>query len=234
MKRVPAGKVIAASTSRGLADAAAQARPRRRRPGRHRDAASALAALAGSRRSGRGEERGATWCEPGLRRAWREPWRSERHGLDDDDAIWAILRPAIEAGTTFTAEPQGGRDGAFAYWRPPGAVNFVAEDEGRILGTSYLRPNQKGGGAHVANAGYCTAPEAQGRGVARALLDHSLAEARARGFRAMQFNFVVATNTRAIDIWTRAGFATVGRLPGAFRHPQSGYVDALVMYKTLT
>lgn len=152
----------------------------------------------------------------------------------DDDAIWAILRPAIEAGDSFTADPDGGRDGAFAYWRPPGAANFVAEEGGRILGTSYLRPNQKGGGAHVCNAGYCTAPEARGRGVARALLTHSLDEAKQRGFRAMQYNFVVATNTRAIETWARAGFEVVGRLPGAFRHPKFGFTDALVMYKDLT
>jgi ribosomal protein S18 acetylase RimI-like enzyme len=151
----------------------------------------------------------------------------------DDDAIWQILKPAIEAGDSFTADPAGGRAGAFAYWRPAGAVNFVAEVDGRVLGTSYLRPNQTGGGAHVCNAGYCTAPEARGRGVARALLAHSLAEATARGFRAMQYNFVVATNTRAIDTWERAGFETVGRLPGAFRHPVLGYVDALVMYRRL-
>ncbi|NJM82006.1 MAG: GNAT family N-acetyltransferase [Tabrizicola sp.] len=151
----------------------------------------------------------------------------------DDDAIWAILRPAIEAGDTLTADPKGGREGAFAYWRPPGAVNFVAEEGGRVLGTSYLRPNQKGGGAHVCNAGYCTAPEARGTGMARALLAHSLEEAKVRGFRAMQYNFVVSTNTRAIDIWERAGFDTVGRLPRAFLHPEAGYVDALVMYRDL-
>lgn len=152
----------------------------------------------------------------------------------DDDAIWDILKPAVESGETLCANPAGGREGAFAYWRPPGAVNFVAEIDGAMLGTYYLRPNQPGGGAHVCNAGYCTAPEAQGKGVARALLAHSLDEARRRGFRAMQYNFVVATNTRAIATWERAGFDIVGRLPGAFRHPREGYVDALVMHKTLT
>ena len=152
----------------------------------------------------------------------------------DDAAIWAVLRPAVEAGDTLCADPGGGREGAFAYWRPPGAVNFVAEQDGAVLGTYYLRPNQTGAGAHVCNAGYCTAPKAQGKGVARALLTHSLDEARRRGFRAMQYNFVVATNTRAIATWERAGFSIVGRLPGAFRHPHLGYVDALVMYKTLT
>lgn len=151
----------------------------------------------------------------------------------DDDAIWAILKPAIEAGDSLTADPRGGRAGALAYWRPPGAANFVAEAEGRVLGTYYLRPNQAGGGAHVANAGYCTAPGARRQGVARAMLAHSLDAARARGFRAMQFNFVVATNTRAIETWTRAGFAVVGRLPEAFLHPTEGLVDALVMHRRL-
>ena len=152
----------------------------------------------------------------------------------DDDAIWEVLRPAIESGETLCAPQDGGRDGAFAYWRPPRAVNFVAEIEGGVVGTSYPRPNQIGGGAHVCNAGYCTHPDAAGRGVARALFEHSQAEARARGFRAMQYNFVVATNYRAVETWERGGFEVVGRLPGAFHHPTQGYVDALVMWKDLT
>ncbi len=154
-------------------------------------------------------------------------------GPEDDDAIWAILKPAIEAGDSFTAAPDGGRAGAFAYWRPSGASNFVASRGGRVVGTYYLKPNHTGGGAHVCNAGYCTAPEARGQGIARTLLSHSLTEARRRGFRAMQYNFVVATNIRAIDTWLRAGFREVGRLPGAFLHPTDGYVDALVLFKEL-
>ena len=94
-------------------------------------------------------------------------------------------------------------------------------------------PNQKGGGAHVCNCGFATAPAARGKGVARAMLDHALTTARDMNFRAMQFNFVVATNIRAIKIWHDNGFAEVGRLPLAFHHPTKGYVDALVLFKTL-
>jgi GNAT superfamily N-acetyltransferase len=152
----------------------------------------------------------------------------------DHDAIWSILAPICASGEVFCVPRDGGREAAFDYWfSGPGRSVFVAETASGILGTSYLRPNQGGGGAHVANAGYATAPAAQGQGIARALLKHSLATARARGFRAMQFNFVVATNTRAIATWEAAGFATVGRLPGAFAHPSLGYVDALVMFRDL-
>jgi L-amino acid N-acyltransferase YncA len=152
----------------------------------------------------------------------------------DDDAIWSILAPICAAGEVFCVDPEGGRPAAFDYWfSGRGRRVFVAEAEDGILGTSYLRPNQGGGGSHVANAGYATASAAEGRGVARALLAHSLATAREAGFRAMQFNFVVATNLRAIATWEAAGFRIVGRLPGAFRHPTEGYVDALVMHREL-
>jgi ribosomal protein S18 acetylase RimI-like enzyme len=103
----------------------------------------------------------------------------------------------------------------------------------KIVGTYYLRANNAGGGAHVANCGYMVAGGATGRGVARAMCAHSLARAKERGFRAMQFNFVIATNERAVRLWQTMGFSVVGRLPGAFLHPTQGYVDALVMYREL-
>lgn len=152
---------------------------------------------------------------------------------EDEDAIWAILAPVFAAGETYCLPRDVGRAEGLDYWGGGNHAVFVAEDGGRVLGSYFLCANQRGGGAHVANAGFATAPATQGRGVARAMLAHALAEARGRGFRAMQFNFVVATNTRAIALWERAGFATVGRLPGAFAHPSAGYVDALVMYRAL-
>ncbi len=106
-------------------------------------------------------------------------------------------------------------------------------DGGEIVGTYYLRANNKGGGAHVANCGYMVAAAATGRGVARAMCVDSLERARARGFTAMQFNFVIASNERAVRLWQACGFAIVGRLPGAFRHPRLGAVDAYVMHRTL-
>lgn len=151
----------------------------------------------------------------------------------DRDAIWAILEPVLRRGETYTLPRDMGKEGALTFWFAPGNETFVSEENGAIVGTYFLRGNQRGGGAHVANCGYVTADAAQGRGIAQAMCLHSLARAKERGFRAMQFNFVVSTNTRAVELWKRLGFEVVGRLPGAFQHPELGFVDALVMYKTL-
>jgi ribosomal protein S18 acetylase RimI-like enzyme len=152
---------------------------------------------------------------------------------DDRDAIWDILEPVLRAGDTYTQPRDISRDEALEYWHREDHEVFVAEDGGRILGTYFLCANQAGGGSHVANCGYMTAPDSQGRGVGRAMLEHSMSRARERSFRAMQFNFVVSTNHRAINTWQAYGFEIVGRLPLAFRHPELGFVDALVMYRQL-
>ena len=153
--------------------------------------------------------------------------------VGDGDAIWRILDPVIRAGETYTLPRDMSRDAALAYWLAPAHCTFVAELQGRIVGTYDLRANQQGGGAHVANCGYMTDADHAGRGVARRMCDHSMEKARLMGFQAMQFNFVVASNERAFRLWTQLGFATVGRLPRAFRHPLLGDVDALVMHRFL-
>jgi len=152
----------------------------------------------------------------------------------DDPELRAILEPTIRAGETYALPRDMSEAETLRWWRSPLHEVFVAEGEaGLVAGTYFLRANQQGGGAHVANCGYVTRPSATGRGVARAMCLHSLERARARGFRAMQFNFVVASNDRAVALWHGLGFATVGRLPGAFEHPRLGFVDALVMYRAL-
>ena len=151
----------------------------------------------------------------------------------DPDAIWAIVEPVLRSGETYALPRDWSRGDALGYWLGPDREVFVADLGGDILGTYYLHPNQLGGGAHVANCGYMVAAGATGRGVARAMCSHSLELAGARGFRAMQFNFVIATNERAVALWKSFGFAVVGVLPEAFAHPHLGYVDALIMYRRL-
>ncbi|MGB8266538.1 MAG: GNAT family N-acetyltransferase [Candidatus Velthaea sp.] len=154
-------------------------------------------------------------------------------GEHDWAAIWKILEPVIRAAETLTLPHDMSRGDALAYWFAPGHQVFVAECDDDLIGTYFLQANQGGGGAHVANCGYVTAQRAANKGVGSAMCAHSIETAAAIGFRAIQFNFVVSTNTGAIRLWERFGFATIGRLPGAFLHPAHGYVDALVMYRTL-
>ena len=151
----------------------------------------------------------------------------------DRAAIWAVLEPVIRDDDTFALSRDMAAGDALAYWFAPGNDVFVAGDGGGIVGSYFLRANQRGGGAHVANCGYVTAVHARARGIARAMCSHSLDHARARGFRAMQYNIVVSTNERAVRLWQAMGFAIVGRLPCAFAHPTHGDVDALVMYQAL-
>jgi ribosomal protein S18 acetylase RimI-like enzyme len=151
----------------------------------------------------------------------------------DHEAIWRILEPTFREGATYPIPRDVTRDDALTYWFAPGNAVFVAEADDAIFGTYYLRANNRGGGAHVANCGYMTAREAFGRGVARAMCMHSLEEAHSRGFTAMQFNFVIASNTRAVALWQSCSFRIVGTLPRAFMHPERGPVDAYVMFREL-
>jgi L-amino acid N-acyltransferase YncA len=151
----------------------------------------------------------------------------------DRDAIWKIFHSIVATAETYAIDPNISREEALDYWFGADTQTYVAENGGRIVGTCILRANQSGGGSHVANAAFMVAPEASGQGIGRAMGEHCLSEARRLGFLAMQFNFVVSTNESAIRLWKQLGFKIVGTLSGAFRHPERGYVDVYVMYRSL-
>lgn len=153
---------------------------------------------------------------------------------DDWPATWRIIEPVFRAGETYAFSPTITEAEAHTAWIETPSATFVAVDtDGALLGTYYIKPNQPGLGSHVCNCGYIVAEAARGRGVASALCEHSQREAIGRGFRAMQYNLVVATNEVAVRLWQRHGFDAIGVLPQAFRHARLGFVDALVMYKQL-
>jgi L-amino acid N-acyltransferase YncA len=152
----------------------------------------------------------------------------------DCDAVWNIFHEVVAAGDTYALDSNMSRGDALAYWFAPGTHAYVAEQPGAgVVGTYILRANQSGGGSHVANAGFMVPASARGQGIGRAMAEHSLSEARRLGFRAMQFNFVVSTNTPAIRLWQGLGFRIAGTLADAFHHPEEGYVDVYVMYRSL-
>lgn len=151
--------------------------------------------------------------------------------------IWPIFQEVVRAGDTLVFPPDTDEPGAREYWLlPPPARVFVAVNDmdGTIVGSSLVKANQPGLGGHVANAGFMVAGAASGHGVGRALAEHAIEWARQSNFSAMQFNFVVSTNTRAIALWKSVGFSIVGTVPQAFQHQGLGRkVDILVMHRFL-
>ena len=153
---------------------------------------------------------------------------------DDWPAVWRLMEPVIRSGDTYPYATEMDETGARRMWLELTDRCYVAVgDEGEVVGTYYIKPNQPTLGAHVANCGYMVAESARGNGVATAMCRHSQQEAARLGYRAMQFNLVVETNAASVHLWRKLGFDVVGRLPGAFRHAEKGFVDAFVMYKTL-
>jgi L-amino acid N-acyltransferase YncA len=152
----------------------------------------------------------------------------------DAEAIWRIFHAVVAGGDTYTFPADTPREHAITYFMAPGIASWVIEDAGgRVIGVYKLIPNHPGLGSHVANASFMVDPAAQGSGAGRAMGEHCLEQARQAGYEAMQFNFVVSTNTAAVALWKKLGFQIVGTLPKAFRHATLGKVDAYVMHRFL-
>ncbi len=152
----------------------------------------------------------------------------------DSDALWAIIEPVLAPGDTWAFAPDTSRDEMLGFWLSPGVLSYVALLDDEVVGTFFLKNNQPGLGAHVANAGYMVHPAQTGRGIGRDMGRFSLDEARRLGYRAMQFNIVVKTNERAIRLWQSLGFNIIAELPEAFQHRALGFVNAYVMHQSLT
>jgi ribosomal protein S18 acetylase RimI-like enzyme len=151
----------------------------------------------------------------------------------DADPIWEILRETIRGGNTFVYPESWTKEEMLGYWLDPAKHTYVAWMDSQIVGTFFIQDNQPGRGSHIANAGYMTAPEHYGKGIARHMCRFSLAEARRLGYQAMQFNIVVKTNERAVALWQHLGFRIIGEIPEAFQHKEFGLVNAYIMYQKL-
>lgn len=149
------------------------------------------------------------------------------------EAIWEIFQEVIAAGDAYVFEADTTREQFMAYWFAPAAQPQVALLDGKVAGSYIVKANQPGRGSHIANASYMTASSARGQGIAGKMCQHSLQLAKSLGFRAMQFNIVVATNIVAVTLWQKHGFRIIGTVPGSFRHATLGYVDAYVMFREL-
>lgn len=157
-----------------------------------------------------------------------------RPALDSDKpAAWSIIKAVIAGGDTYVFDPDSTEQEMLDYWFSPEKHNYVAELDGEIVGIFWLKANQPGLGSHVANAAYMVSPDAHGKGVGKQMALWSLDEARRLDFTAMQFNFVVKSNTNAVALWQKIGFEIIGEIPDAFRHAKNGLTNALIMYRKL-
>ena len=151
----------------------------------------------------------------------------------DKDAVWQIIKSVIAGGDTYVFAPDSPEDEMLVYWFSPEKYVYVAEDDGEILGTYWIKENQPGLGSHVGNGAYMVSPDAKGKGIGRLMAEHSIEEARRIGFKSIQFNFVVKSNEVAVNLWKRVGFEIIGEIPDAFDHREHGLTNAYIMYRKL-
>lgn len=152
---------------------------------------------------------------------------------EDWPRIWPVFQAVVSSGDTYPHLPDTSEESARAIWMAPSHTVLAATFDGEVVGTAYYRPNMAGLGDHIANAGWMIHPNHQGQGFGRRFAEYVLEQARRAGFRAMQFNAVVATNTGAIALWESLGFEVVGTVPDAFRHPVHGLTPVHIMYRRL-
>ncbi|MBC7900893.1 MAG: GNAT family N-acetyltransferase [Saprospiraceae bacterium] len=151
----------------------------------------------------------------------------------DKPAVWQIIKSVISGGDTYVFAPDSTEEEMTAYWFSAEKHVYVAELDGEIVGTMWLKSNQPGLGSHVGNAAYMVSPNAKGKGVGRKMAELSIKEARRLGFKSIQFNFVVKSNEIAVKLWQSVGFQIIGEIPNAFRHAKNGMTNAYIMYRKL-
>lgn len=152
---------------------------------------------------------------------------------EDHNQIWEIIRAVISKGDTYAFDPNSSRETMLDYWCGKDRYTYVATDNGKIVGTFVMKENQPGLGSHIANAGYMVSEKASGKGIGKAMGKFSLAEAKRLGYKAMQFNIVVKSNVRAVQLWQKLGFTIIGEIPDAFNHKENGMTNAYIMHRKL-
>jgi len=154
-------------------------------------------------------------------------------GATDADGIWNIIKEVIATGDTYVFDPASSKEKMLGFWLAQDKYTFVALLKGEIVGTFLIKDNQPDLGSHIANAAYMTLPKASGQGIGKMMAAFSLEEAKRMGYKAMQFNFVIKSNVRAVQLWQKLGFNIIGEIPEAFNHRRDGWTNAYIMYRKL-
>jgi len=144
-----------------------------------------------------------------------------------------MFRDIVQEGNAFFSDETVSRNVALELFLSNDVVSYVAIEDDNVVGAYLIKPNYHCRGSHVANATYMVAKEHRRHGIGRMMAEHSLQAAKDMGYRAMQFNAVVSTNTASIALWKSIGFSIVGTVPDGFHDPNNGFVDLYVMHKLL-
>ena len=152
---------------------------------------------------------------------------------DDFDEVWTLIKKIITKGDTYVFSPETKKNQMLSYWCSKSNHTYIVQNDGKLVGTFLIKDNQPGLGSHIANAAFMTEPDETGKGVGRLMSEFALKEAKNLGYSAMQFNFVVKSNSRAIRLWKKLGFLVIGEVPEAFNHATEGLTNALIMYRKL-
>ena len=152
---------------------------------------------------------------------------------EDSNQIWGIITEVISKGDTYTFDPITPKEVMLDYWYGKDKHTYVATANGIVVGTFILKDNQPGLGSHIANGSYMVAEKASGKGIGKAMGEFSLAEAKRIGYKAIQFNIVIKSNTRAVHLWQKLGFEIIGEIPDTYRHKVNGLTNAYIMYRRL-
>jgi len=158
--------------------------------------------------------------------------RIRRAEKSDYDPVWDIFSEVIKTGDTYVFDPDTPRSDLKKHWFADYMTTFVAEEDGRIVGTYIIKQNQIDLGNHIANCSYMVSPAHQGKGIGKKMCAHSIEFAREAGFKGIQFNVVVSSNKAAIELWKKFGFEIIGTTPGGFRHRELGFVDTYIMFRS--
>lgn len=152
---------------------------------------------------------------------------------EDHEQVWDIIRQVIAGGDTYVFSPDSSKEKMLEFWFGQDRHTYVATIADKVVGTFVIKDNQPDLGSHIANAAYMTSPDASGQGIGMAMGEFSLVEAKRLGYKAMQFNIVIAINQRAVRLWEKLGFKIIGEIPEAFNHRQHGLTNAFIMYRKL-
>ena len=151
----------------------------------------------------------------------------------DLPVMTAIWNRVVEDGVAFPQEkPLDAASGA-AFFAAQSLSAVAVDAGGTVLGLYILHPNNVGRCGHICNASYAVRSDARGRHIGEALVTDCLVQAKALGFRVLQFNAVVESNIHARHLYERLGFTQLGTIPGGFRMKDGHYENTCPYYRNL-